>query len=381
MSILMDYLEEESAKKKKSAAVWLEETLKNADKCVWCTHIGKFVHPSVENVAVFVPPGQDMQDGLVHTANVVCEADIAVSANYLATAKLLSLPLEDGRSVLRHFRDDSDQIRRDLSDMVADYEKTRAGVLRAKEAAAPADTDDRIRQVYFPLGDGSYHLLSVLPSSSLLMELRTRVLEMEKEAREARDSKSDIYGQKHKRLPNMTCIGVGGTKPQNISYLNNKHGGKAFLFSSMPPAMEKRDVVRPRKDFFANTLRHGFFRALFRLLHTRYARTQNNLETRQNARAAEEQLIDEVLSFAYRLRELPAGWSDAEGYALPAAQKIWLDAKYEERRNDETEWKQEVATAFARWVFRSYKKIMKDEAVDLSDTEMSFLQQEIMKSL
>ena len=384
MSIMTDYVKEEAGKKKKSAASWLEDTLKNADKCVWCTHVGKFVHPSAENIAVLVPRSLESQDGTVCTANTLCESDVAVSANYLATAKLLSLELEDGRSVLTHFKDDSEQLQREISSLGVDYEKARAEALKAKEGSVPADTDDRIRQVYFPLDDGGYHLLSVLPSSSLMMAVRTRVQAMEQHARESRDEKSGNFGQKHQRLPNTTCIGIGGTKPQNISYLNNKYGGKTYMFLSAPPQIEKREITRPRKDFFKETLRRWQFRELFQTLHDRYARMQNNLETRQNTRAAEEHIIDKVLGCAERLRALPEGWTEGKNVVLPKAQKLWLDERYAAQRDADPDWKQEIADSMANWIFNSYEKFMKNikaNEIVLGDAEFSFLREEILQAL
>lgn len=381
MSILMDFLQAEAGKKKKSAANWLKDALKNADKCVWCTHVGKFVHPSVENIAVRVPRNYDFHDGVVCTENTLCESDVAVSANYLATAKLLSLELEDGRSVLTHFRDGSEQLRQEFSSLGVDFEKARTEALKAKEGGTPADTDDRLRQIFFPLDDSGYHLLSVLPSSSLMMAVRTRVQAVEQKAREARDEKSDSYGQKHQRLPNTVCIGIGGTKPQNISYLNNKYGGKTYMFLSVPPVIENREVTRPRKDFFKETLRRWQFRELFQTLHDRYARTQNNLETRQSARRAEEHIVDKVLACADQLRALPAGWTEGKNVVLPKAQRLWLDEKFAAQRDAETAWKQEIADTLAMWMLKSYEKVMKEKAFLLSDTEYSFLREEILQAL
>lgn len=382
MSILMEYLREEAEKKKKSIASWLKETVQNADKCAWCTHIGKFTNPSVENVNIDVPSNELLRDGYLYTGAAVCEKDIAVSANYLATAKLLTLQLEDGRTVYEHCKNDTEQIRQELAELAVDYGAIRASVLKIKSGTMPTDTDERIRQVYFPVRGQQYHLLSVLPSSSLLMEFTARVRTMDQKAREARDEKSESHGRKHRRLLNLTCVGIGGTKPQNISYLNNKCGGKVFLLPSLPPEIERRDIIRPRQDFFSNTLRWQRFGELIQRLHTHYARKQHNMDAAQHVRAAEERVIDTVLVYAYRLRGLPPGWSDAENNELPEAQRIWLDAKYEERRETETGWKQEIADTFARWIlFTAYKRVMKDKAIALGDAEFSALRDEILDAL
>ncbi len=382
MSIFVDYLQEEAEKKKKQGKTWLEETARNADKCAWATHIGKFTNPSVENVTVDAGCETACRDGYLHTGSVICEKDIAVSANYLATAKLITLKLEDGRTVYEHFRDDTSQIQQEVSSVGADYRTVRENILKIKTGTVPVDTDERIRQVYFPVGEKDYHLLSVLTSSSLLTSLTSRFWEMEREGREAKDEKSPTYGQAYHRLRNTISIGIGGTKPQNISYLNNKSGGKALMLLSAPPKLEQRDIVRPRKDFFSNTLRWGRFRELFKRLHVCYARPQHNMETALRTRAAEERIIDEVLKYVYQLRELPPGWSDADNNTLPAAQKTWLDEKYESRREDETGWKQEIADAFARWIlFTAYKHIIKDDPIELGDTEFTALRQKIEETL
>lgn len=45
-----------------------------------------------------------------------------------------------------------------------------AKISSGKESRSAGKTDERIKQVYFPVEAEKYHLLSVLPSASLLME-------------------------------------------------------------------------------------------------------------------------------------------------------------------------------------------------------------------
>lgn len=394
MSKLTEFLEKEVKKNKENneekkpenrkpetIAGCLEEYPKDADKCTWSTHVGKFVHPSVENVAARVSHNASLRDGAVYTANTVCDLDIAVSARYMATAKLLALKLEDGGSVFEHFRDDSEQIRQEFSALGVDYEKARAEALEIKEGGTPTDTDDHLRQVFFPLDDGGYHLLSVLPSSSLMMALKTRMDALEKKAINANKKKSASYGQKYQRVLDTVCIRFGGSQPQNISYLNNQNSGKAYMFLSVPHKIENRDITRPRKDFFKDTLVYGQFRNLFQDLHDCYECERNNMETRQNARTAEEHIIDKVLTYADYLRALPEGWTDGKNVALSKAQKLWLDEKYAEQSAEDKDWRREIADSMTRWMLYSYEKIMKDKAFELGATEYSFLRKEILQAL
>ena len=84
MSILMDYLQEEAEKKKKSVKTWLEDVAKNADKCAWCTHVGKFTNPAVGNVVIDVLSKKPEHNGFLYTENTVCDKDISVQDNLSA---------------------------------------------------------------------------------------------------------------------------------------------------------------------------------------------------------------------------------------------------------------------------------------------------------
>ncbi|TOM55970.1 type I-F CRISPR-associated protein Csy1, partial [Vibrio parahaemolyticus] len=57
-----------------------------------------------------------------------------------------------------------------------------------------------------------------------------------------------------KEIYGLTTIGYGGTKPQNISVLNNQNAGKAHLLPSLPPQIAQRKRRLPTYDFFTNTV-------------------------------------------------------------------------------------------------------------------------------
>ena len=111
MGILKQYIEDAVKSKNKSPAEWLTEVVQNAGKCLLATNVGKFSNPGIgTDVSIYVPQedGAAGEDGYVHTGNVACRRDVVVaSAAYLGTPKLLTLRLEDGRTVFEHFRDES----------------------------------------------------------------------------------------------------------------------------------------------------------------------------------------------------------------------------------------------------------------------------------
>ena len=86
--------------------------------------------------------------------------------------------------------------------------------------------------------DDSYHLLSVLSPSNLMFKLKERInLRFSDEAKTAREArKNNKYHQDgYSEVFNISVIGFGGTKPQNISVLNNQNGGTSYLLLSVPP--------------------------------------------------------------------------------------------------------------------------------------------------
>ncbi len=379
MSILMDFLQHEAGERTEHIANWLEETFSKAKYCSLCTHIGKFTNPSL-NVDAFVPEQPHQNNGYVYTANVFCDKDIKRSATFDPTAKrlhsLLTLPLEDGRTVLTHFLSNSSILARDFSDIPINYQELYESVLQLAERGQSKETDEYIRQVFFPIGNQKYHLLSVLPPSSLLMETSKRLNKMAE-----MKSELDADSQKHMRIHDLTKIVFGGGNPQNISRLGTAYGKKTYMLPALPPVLEKRDVIHPKKDFFSDTLQRWQFKDLFQSLHACYARTQKNQATRKNIMRAEEHIIDKAFLCAERLRTLPEGWTDGKNVSLSKAQKLWLDEKYAAQRNEETDWKQEIAAKFARWIFFSYRTILKDKAFSLGDSEYSSLRDKILQIL
>lgn len=93
-------------------------------------------------------------------------------------------------------------------------------------------TSSKIKQVYFPvwLDDEDYHLLSILTPSGLLFEMRRRIddIRFSEQTKTLRDlkRKGEYSEVGFKEIYGLTTIGFGGTKPQNISVLNNQNAGK-----------------------------------------------------------------------------------------------------------------------------------------------------------
>ena len=380
--MLKEYIQTQAAAKHKKPKEWLFQQARNAQKCSCATHIGRFTHPSV-NVTYYDKKDTDTSDDYVTTSSVHCSADIAITggAACMPAVKLLQYPLEDGRTVLEHLQSEPDFLQRELGEWPIDHMAIQKDLLSVTLQHVPTASDNRLRQGYFPVAD-SYHLLTVLPSSSVALELRRRVRVAEEEGRKARDSKDPAYGTSYPQLLDLTEMSFGGTKPQNISYLNLQHGGRLSVLPSVPPVLHLRHVKVPRRDFFRETLQRWQYREDCERLSKLYREVRNNMELRRRARRREQLLIAKAMLPVYQLRSsLEPGWSQDGQCALPQAQKVWLDEVYAETRWQDISWQTEIAKAFTRWLMQTRESFEGHDKIVLGNAEFLALQKQVLQAV
>lgn len=388
MGILIDYICAAAEGKKKDAVSYLLAVAKNAEKCVLATHIGKFTQPDVK-VCAYVPPQANPVKGFIYTAGEKVIADVYLSggAACIPTAKLLLLELEDGQNVYQHIKLDSEFIRSELQTLIKEnksadtaaisYDDIRELLLKVKIGSDFKTSDQRLRQVYFPVAD-DYHLLTVLPSSSLLYTLKTKINQLNDTRKQARDKKSPDYGKSYCELRGLTATKYGGTKPQNISLKNSDNGGNAYLLPANPPQLQWQKIYRPHTSFFDELFAYDFKDSFEDLQHC-YSMPKNNDDTRQRVREAEGCIIDEVMARVYALRRLEPNWS--ENNDLSAAERWWLDSYYFNSPSDTDDYLKEIADKFARWFIFSYRRINKASKFRLNDADYSQLRKEILAAI
>jgi CRISPR-associated protein Csy1 len=379
---------EEDATEKFALQQWLPDAAKRAGQLSQTTHPSKFSHPS-SKTSMILAEAHPQPDGFLHSGNIAVEPDVLGNAAALDVNKFLSLQIQDGKSILQHLLEETELIRSELTISTATFEDISQGLLSIREQDTSQITHGKVKQVYFPLPDGSYNLLSVLTPSGLMYELTDRIqtLRFSEETQAARDAKKHNvhHPNGYSELYGLAQIGYGGTKPQNISVLNNEHGGKAYLLPSLPPLLEKRLIHFPKHNFFADTLKLKHFREDFWVWHRILNDWKNNLETRQKRKDFLAALFQEIIQKSWELRtsthfgDTNTGWSQRETYvALPLHQKIWLDDHYEKERDQQDEWLDGIIKDFLIWFTRAYEKILTPaKAIQLSDDEFRIFRQEI----
>ena len=364
--------------------VWLANAASRAAQLSLVSHPGKFSHPDARISSVLFS-GDYAPDGYLRSGNAHAGQDVVGNAAALDVYTFLSIPLMDGRNVLAHLQESSDELKRLLSVDEATFTAWRNAFLQIKATDHQVKTHTNVKQVYFPVQEGGYHLLSVLYPSGLMTEHRERIRQMKfsTASKAARDAKKKglFHEQGFADMPGLLTVHFGGTKPQNISKLNSNNGGEAWLMPCIPPELQQHYLHLPKTDFFRWLRLDGELKEILSALHKLLLTDYNVVEIRHNRRRRVEQCFDWVMLRAMRLQQQPAGWADAEGFELPLVQKLWLDAAYQTQQQQHETWRQEIARSISEWMVHRYTRLHKKQgdAAQLGENEVKAFQQEMLE--
>ena len=373
---LHEYIIESAAKKGKTPADWFDAMVMHMNECHLASHVGKFTNPDIKTT---VCSHSKKMAGYVTTGGSTCSLDILIPAQYLGSASLLLSPVTPDKNVLEAVITRDKELEKELELLSLPIEKLQKKVQEMLEDSQkePEATDTHLRQVYFPIAEGEYHLLSVMPSSSLALEMYQRIRAINGHKIDCCNKKSENYGKPCEEVTGLTMIGFGGFKPLNISALNSRCGGKTYLLSSLPPSLPARKIRLPKSDFFRESIWYKQQSSALYRLHAYMKQDRNTIEIRQAIHDLVDEMISAVLFAAYQIRAEKIGWNEEEAYSqLPTAQKIWLDDAYAEERK-ETSWADDISSSFARWVIRSYEKLLGEDAIKLGDAEHGFIKKQM----
>ncbi len=373
-----------------SREVWLPNASRRAGQMSIATHPCTFSHPSSRKnkngyVTSIIANAKKRDDGFLRTGNVEVQKDALGNAAALDVHKFLTLQMPDGKQLIEHIQKETTLAKSLLTIKSKSYDELRDEFLAMVSSSTELVTSSKIKQVYFPVED-SYHQLSILTNSGMVFELRKRLNkirfgedETEKELlKELRDSRRNSKFSKEgyrEIYNNLTTIGYGGTKPQNISVLNNQNGGKAQLLYSMPPTLEKREVYFPKTDFFKESLKIWEFKDTFFALDKIYKTDYNNINIREGRDYRYGEIIDRIIDKMWAIRSVSQEQYYEKNSKLKHHQKVWLHHEYEEEREKNDEWLDKMLKEIARWVIDvGYKRVVgKKEHIKFGKGEYLYL--------
>lgn len=360
---------------------WLPKAAKRAGQMSLATHPCTFSHPSArKNVNGYSTPvvaeGKSLNDGYLRTGNVLFETDALGNAAVLDVYKFLTLEMEDSRELIKHIQENSDLAVTLLTIKSESYEELRNGFLSMIESDDNKQTitSSKIKQVFFPLKLGKeYHQLSILTNSGVVYELRKRINRMRfsDEIKGLRDIKrNNAYSEQgFCEIFNVTTIGYGGTKPQNISVLNNKNGGKACLLQSLPPKLNKRAIRFPKQNFFGESFRYYECREVFDALHKLFKTDYTNKRIREGRDYRLQDLIDRIIDKMWAVRSVSQEQYLPENSRLSQHQKVWLCHEERDFREESDIWLDKLCDEITSWIIRTYGKLIGKQAFMLGEPE------------
>lgn len=377
-----------------SSKNWLPNAANRAGQISISTHPCTFSHPSSRKnkngyASSIIAKVERQADGFLRSGNVDAEADALGNAAALDVYKFLTLKLTDGQTLLEHLQQDTPEAKAALQIKAPtkeqEYSALKNGFMAMLDSDVEAITSSKIKQVYFPVENDvanmEYHQLSILTPSGIVFDLRKRLdgIRFGDKIKASRECKKNSKkGGSFKEIYGLTTIGYGGTKPQNISVLNNSNGGKTHLFMSMPPSFKNRDIQFPTNDIFKQSIRYSSAacRSKFYLLDRLYKQDRNNAEVRARRDELYQDLVDYVLETVWQVRSVKEQYLESHS-SLSMNQRIWLQvAETPESDN----WLYDIIEKIALFIFHGYEKVSSKKAEKLGAEELKQILKVVEKS-
>lgn len=364
---------------------WLADAALRAKQIQMVTHALKFTHTDARGSSIYYPEGQTQAAGMMNgellsTASLTSPViDVVGNAAALDVAALLQLEHE-GKTLIQYIEQgDSSPLQPFAKDefQLADWMGAFKQVLEGNELSS----HKLAKQLYFPVVDGQYHLLSPLYSSSLAHALNSRVAAtrypdeiklVRKAKKEGRFNAAPVVD-----YPDTAVRTYGGTKPQNVSQLNSSQGGKSFLLSCAPPNWEVMSTppLGVKSVFSRNHFGFRVRKEVWSLREYLQKRADNDSTKPIRDQRAErvEQVLDQLVQYAAEIQTLADhdGWSALPDCKLSRAEQLWLDpqrAGLDEAfaaELDKDDWQEVIADQFARW----FNSRLKHEKLTMGDAE------------
>ncbi len=360
-------LEFQEIKQEFTPHLWLADAAKRAKQISLATHALKFTHSAARGTNL-LSNEYNPQPNYLETAILATPAiDSVGNAAALDVAKLLQLR-DSQNSIAEYLKQNNNDIFNELVQNELDSAEWIADFKLALEDQTPKSSI-LAKQIYFPISDNNYHLISPLYSSSLSQVLYekihfSRYSEQSVEARKVkRENKASELVVTY--YPNLAVTTSGGTKPQNVSQLNSNRAGRTYLFPCSPPQWQSQ-IKLPlmiSNWFDGYEVRQQTKQLTQKITHflIEINEKEGNKPIRDYRDRLINQIIDNLLNIAARHQQADIGW--AQSSELPRYQQYWLDPQSEAAKENSDNWQVPVARDFALWLNHRIETISKSQLI------------------
>ncbi|KAE9530177.1 type I-F CRISPR-associated protein Csy1 [Testudinibacter aquarius] len=373
-------------RQKYSFVDWLEDAAERmAKQLKFGSHISKGVHPDAKGDNINFQTNRALPPGFLgsqHLNSPYLDANGNAAALPLAAfldteiaetgIKLRTLIMQDHSALDGVFADDKVRSAR--------YQTLFKSAL-VNELSEQV-THERNKQLLFPLNHHDYRCLVPLYPSVLTHELYQKMIALRfstenKTARENRFKKT-VEQQPYVSVLNIAVTILGGTKPQNVSQLMSKQGGRNYLLPSLPPHFKQSyslSIGDDSESLFAKSLAYLCrkpLKSLFKIGRTNY----NNVAIRDARKACLDDILFRLIGAVSEIQQQKeAGWT--REIKLNYHEKLWLDPKRIELDGEAVfkqdratgDWRDKVAERFANWLNSMLKAEFKEISKHFSDAE------------
>ena len=384
------------AKDKYSVNNWIADAAtRMAKQLNFGTHISKGVHPDAKgnNVSFKVTNDLDLSETIVGTHSIdsgYIDANGNAAALPLAaffdfeideTTKIRDLILADNTDFAASLNSDQN--------LANAYQQTFKKALQ--NTITEPVTHERNKQTlwvtnaYEETDIDQLDYINIVPlyPSVLTHEVYQRInhLKFSDVNKAARDNrfKKTAEQQPYVSLNDLATVQLGGTKPQNVSLLMSKQGGRNYLLPSLPPIIKQESTFKLSKfahSIFSTAMEYNTREAIQSIFKS-IKDTRNNVDVRDARKRAIDEVLYQIFAAAEDLRTtLPAGWS--KDYELDRIEKLWLDprradlegeAEFKAEREEDDAWHSQIVHRFARWLNTLMQAEFKQIASDFGDAE------------
>lgn len=363
------------AKEKYSVAHWIPDAaIRMAKQLNFGTHISKGVHPDAKGDNVSFKSINNLPEAIIGTHSIdsgYIDANGNAAALPLAaffdfeineTTKIRDLILADNADFIASLA--SDQT------LANTYQQTFKSTLQ--NIISEPITHERNKQTlwvtnaYKETDIEQLDYINIVPlyPSVLTHEVYQRInhLKFSDDNKAARDNRfKKTAGQRpYVSLNNLATVQLGGTKPQNVSLLMSKQGGRNYLLPSLPPIIKQDRAFKLSKfanSIFSTGMEYNAREAIQSIFKS-IKDTRNIVDVREARKRAIDEVLYQIFAAAEDIRTtLPAGWS--QDYELDRIEKLWLDPKradlegeteFKAEREEDDAWHSQIIHRFARWL-------------------------------